>query len=434
MVHQPTYDPSELAVPTLGDRRFLSPLPMSTVAGDGVGNFTPDEARLMYEPRFLAGKQPPPLAFERAGARERLFFDPKEVKAAIVTCGGLCPGLNNVIRTLTFELIHNYGVEQVLGIRYGYHGLNPEIARPPIPLTCDFVGPIHHQGGTILGTSRGHQDPKVTVDYLQSEGINLLFCIGGDGTQRGAHAMAAEVQRRGLSTAIVCVPKTIDNDIKFCYRTFGFYTAVAEAEQVIDRAHVEAKSVLNGVGLVKLMGREAGFIAAAATVASGEANFCLIPEVPADLDSFLQKLKRRLAKREHAVVVIAEGAGQHWLAESDACDASGNRKLRDSGVFLKQQIIEFFAKEEFPVRVKYFDPSYHIRSLPATPVDSLLCEQFARAAVHAGMAGKTDMFIGLWHNHLIHVPLSVSVGAKKRLSPEGELWISVQALTGQEKW
>lgn len=407
---------------------------MSTKPGDGVGTFTPDEARVLYEPRFNVGEQPPALAFERAGAREKLFFDPKNVKAAIVTCGGLCPGLNNVIRTMTFELIYNYGVEEVLGIRYGYHGLNPEVARPPIHLTCDAVSKIHHQGGTILGTSRGHQEPRVTVDFLESAGIDILFCIGGDGTQRGAHAMAAEVRRRGLAKAIVCVPKTIDNDIKFCYRTFGFYTAVAEAEQVIDRAHVEAQSVLNGVGLVKLMGREAGFIAAAATVASGEANFCLIPEVPVEIDSFLQKLKRRLAEREHAVVVIAEGAGQHWFPESDACDASGNRKFHDSGAFLKEQIIEFFAKEGQSARVKYFDPSYHIRSLPATPVDSLLCERFARAAVHAGMAGKTDMFVGLWHNHLIHVPLSVSVGAKKRLSPEGELWISVQALTGQEKW
>ncbi|QDS97357.1 ATP-dependent 6-phosphofructokinase [Adhaeretor mobilis] len=434
MVHQPSYEPSDLAIQTLGPREFLSPLPMSTKQGDGIGSFTPDELRVLYEHRFLEGEPLNSLAFELAGARQKLFFDPQKVKAAIVTCGGLCPGLNNVIRTIVFELLYNYGAKEVLGIRFGYRGLNPEVAHPPISLTCDTVDAIHHQGGTILGTSRGHQDVKLTVNFLESEGINMLFCIGGDGTQRGAHAMAEEIKKRGLPIAIVNVPKTIDNDIKFCHRTFGFYTAVAEAEQVIDRAHVEAKSVFNGVGLVKLMGREAGFIAAAATVASGEANFCIVPEVPVDLKVFLNKLKKRLAAREHAVVVLAEGTGQHWLEGSDQCDASGNRKLGDSGSFLRQQINEFFAKEDMPVSVKYFDPSYYIRSLAATAVDSLLCERFARAAVHAAMAGKTDMFIGLWHDQLVHVPLELSTGMTKRLSPEGELWISVQALTGQEKW
>ena len=289
-----------------------------------------------------------------------------------------------------------------------------------------------------MGTSRRHQDPQRSVEFLQSEKINVLFCIGGDGTQRGAHQIAEEVARRKLSIAVVGIPKTIDNDIKFCFRTFGFFTAVAEAEKVIDRAHVEAKGVLNGVGLVKLMGREAGFIAAAATLASGEANFALIPEVPFQLrgpTGFLESLQRRLIAREHAVVVVAEGAGQQLTgAHSQKCDASGNRRLEDIGVFLKQNIGNYFSEQQMPVDVKYFDPSNHIRSVPANAADSLLCEQLARNAVHAAMAGKTDLLIGLWHNNLIHVPLEVSTGVKKQLSAESELWTSVLALTGQEKW
>ena len=438
MVERTTLASEQLEVTALGPREFKSPLKRSKRTGEGVGTYVPDDMRVLYEPRFRLGEEIHPLSFERAGAREELFFDPEQTRAAIVTCGGLCPGINNVIRSLVLELTHNYGVPNILGIRYGYRGLNPDEGRPPIEMTSHTVESIHHQGGTMLGSSRGHQDPKTTVDFLVDNKIDILFCIGGDGTQRGAHSMAEEIARRKLPIAIVGIPKTIDNDIKFCFRTFGFYTAVAEAEKVIDRAHVEAKGVLNGIGLVKLMGRQAGFIAAAATLASGEANFTLVPEVPFELEGehgFLAALQRRLENREHAVIVVAEGAGQDLLANSpDECDASGNRKLGDIGPFLKRKIVEHFDRVGMTAKVKYMDPSYHIRSVPANAADSLLCEQLARHAVHAGMAGKTDMLVGLWHNHLVHVPLEVSTGVKKQLSPEGELWTSVLALTGQERW
>jgi 6-phosphofructokinase 1 len=428
---------AQLEITALGPRNVRSPLKLSTTPGDGVGDFLPDETRFVFNPRFRVGEQPAPLALELAGAREHIFFDPPRTKAAIVTCGGLCPGINNVIRTCVFELMYNYGVPEVLGIRYGYHGLNPAEGRSPLSLTPELVEGIHHLGGTMLGTSRGPQDPATSVEFLRSRGVNVLLCIGGDGTQCGAHAIAQEVARRNVPLSVIGIPKTIDNDVKFCFSTFGFYTAVAEAEQVIDRAHVEAKSAINGVGLVKLMGREAGFIAASATVASGEANFCFVPEVPLVLDGndgFLPKLKRRLEAREHAVVVIAEGAGQNLLETEGACDASGNRRLADIGVFLKEKIESYLKAEKMSVSVKYFDPSYYIRSLPAAAVDSLLCERFARAAVHAGMAGKTDLLVGLWHNQLVHIPLATSTGHVKRMDPEDELWTSVLALTGQNKW
>jgi 6-phosphofructokinase 1 len=426
----------QLRVTTLGASRVASPLRLSTTPGDGVGDFVPDDVRVLLEPRLRAGEAPCPLTLELAGPRAQIYFEPARSKAAIVTCGGLCPGINNVIRTCVYELMHNYGVPSVLGIRYGYQGLNPAEGRPPLLLTPALVEGIHHQGGTMLGTSRGPQEPATTVDYLQREGVNILLCVGGDGTQCGAHAIAKEAARRGVPLAVVGIPKTIDNDVKFCFSTFGFFTAVAEAEQVIDRAHVEALSAINGVGLVKLMGREAGFIAASATLASGEANFCFIPEVPLVLEGergFLAQLKRRLKAREHAVVVVAEGAGQHLLEAENERDASGNRRLADIGLYLKERIERYLKAQGMPTSVKYFDPSYYIRSLPASAVDSLLCERFARGAVHAAMAGKTDMLIGLWHNHLVNVPLTVSAGVSKRLDPESELWMSVLSLTGQEK-
>jgi 6-phosphofructokinase 1 len=420
---------------------------MSTVPNDGVGDFVPEDARVLYDVRFQAASPPahwlvtettPALSLELAGPRQHIFFEPAKARAAIVTCGGLCPGINNVIRTLFFELTRNYGVQEVLGIRFGYEGLNPEKGQPPVVLTDKMVGGIHRLGGTILGSSRGPQDPRITVEFLHQKQVSILFCVGGDGTQRGAHAIAEEVARRKLPIAVVGIPKTIDNDIAHCRRTFGFATAVAEAVTIIDRAHIEATGVMNGIGLVKLMGREAGYIAAAATIASGDVNFTLIPEVPFKLDGpdgMLAKLGRRLAARQHAVIVVAEGAGQDLLAaRPDAFDASGNRVLGDIGTFLKKSIADYFAEHKSPVQVRYFDPSYYIRSCAANAIDSVLCEQFARHAAHAGMAGKTDVLIGSMHGEFVHLPLIACTGQKKRLSPEDEWWSTVLAITGQDKW
>ncbi|MEN0111764.1 MAG: ATP-dependent 6-phosphofructokinase [Planctomycetota bacterium] len=433
----------DLRVTTLGERRVPSPL--------RIDRFTPDAARLLVEIDWVEGggvdgegadekkgadRHGPPRSFEKAGPRERLYFDPSESRAAIVTCGGLCPGLNNVIRHLTYALREGYGVPSVLGARNGYLGLTPGSPKAPIELTDDVVSSIHHHGGTLLGTSRGPQDPAVMVDYLAGLGVNLLFPIGGDGTQRGAHAIAQEALRRGIDLAVVGVPKTIDNDIRYCFQTFGFLTAVSEAERVIDCAHTEAKSVARGVGLVKLMGREAGFIAAAATIASGEVNFCLVPEQPLVLegdDGFLAKLDRRLDRRDHAVIVVAEGAGQNLIEDgnADERDQSGNRLLSDVGLFLKQRIPAHFKSIGKPIGMKYFDPSYYIRSVPANAADSLLTERFARHAAHAAMAGKTDLFVGYWNGRVVHVPLAASVGQSRRLVPDSELWNAVQAITRQ---
>ncbi|MCC6123941.1 MAG: ATP-dependent 6-phosphofructokinase [Pirellulales bacterium] len=420
------------SIKSLGPCRFDSPLPLNTTLGDDTGNFTPDEQRVRGDVYVPPAEDE--LTFEKAGPRQKLFFDPATTRAAVVTCGGLCPGLNNVIRSVVVALQLNYGVRNVLGIRYGYQGLCFR-GDPPVKLTLDMVDGIDKKGGTILGSSRGTPTSAEMADFLQAQRIDMLFTVGGDGTQRGAHALHEELQRRGAKIAVVGIPKTIDNDIQLCDQTFGFATAIEIARQVLDCAHVESKGVDNGVGLVKLMGRDSGFIAVGATLASQEVNFALIPEQKFALHGekgFLAALEKRLLHRKHAVIALAEGAGQHLFpAEKVERDASGNVKHQDIGPFMKQQIVSHFAQRSIPVEVKYIDPSYIIRSVPANCADSLLCDSLARRAVHAGMAGKTDLLVAVLHHAFIHVPITLATEKRRQVHLEGEGWSSVLGATGQ---
>ena len=377
-----------------------------------------------------AGHEPP--CFEVAGPRERIFFDPRNLRCGIVTCGGLCPGINDVIRAVVLSLHHHYGVRSVLGFRFGYEGLGSD-GVPPMELTPACVENIHLQGGTVLGSSRGPQPVPVMVDTLERLGVGILFVVGGDGTLRGAHAIAEEVRGRGRPIAVIGIPKTIDNDIAFIQQTFGFETSVIESRHVIRAANVEAVGVRNGVGLVKLMGRHSGFIAAFATLANGDVNFCLVPEVPFTFEGFMAALGRRLEQRGHAVIVVAEGAGQDLLASMGEKDASGNVRLSDIGVFLRDRIPEHRRRGGADVSLKYIDPSYTIRSAPANARDAAFCTLLAHDAVHAGMAGRTDMVVGFWKHEFTHVPIAMAVSERKQVDPAGRLWNHVLAATGQPR-
>lgn len=428
--------PEQLKITELGPREIVSPIPLSRESGDGIGDYVDDSTRVLAHIELQNGEEGNgSLHFEKAGPRARLFFRPQYCRAAIVTCGGLSPGLNNVIRSVHNELYYHYGLKDILGIRNGFQGLNPAHGLAPVELDPEMVSNIHKLGGTVLSSSRGPQDPKVMVDYLCSLGVNMLFCVGGDGTQRGAHAIAQEALRQGAPLAVVGIAKTIDNDIHLVQRSFGFATALEKAREVLDGAHVEAKGAPNGLAIVKLMGRNAGFIAAGATIASQEVNCTLIPELPFEVDGpdgLLAYLKMRMLRKAHAVLVVAEGAGQDLFENArDARDASGNQKLHDIGIFLRDRIRDYFEAEGVPIAIKYFDPSYLIRSVPANSADSVLCDQMARMAVHAAVAGKTDMLIGYLHNYFVHVPISAAVRTKKHLNPEGDLWMAVIATTGQ---
>jgi 6-phosphofructokinase 1 len=424
----------DLMVSSLGAAQYDSPMKQGKRL-----EFVSDSTRIRLQHEVGPGTTgDEELSFEKAGPRERIFFFPASTTAAFVTCGGLSPGLNNVIRSAFLELTYNYGVKRVLGIREGYRGLNPESGLEPIEITPAFVHDINDLGGTVLGSSRGPQDPAVIVDFLASQKIDILFCIGGDGTQRGAHAIQREIHERGLPKAVVGIPKTIDNDIPFVWMTFGYATALEKAEEVLRAGHIEALGAPNGIGLVKVMGRDAGFIAAGAAVASQEANFVLVPEVPFPLEGeegFLAALERRIIDRGHALVVIAEGAGQHLFdREEVARDASGNIRYEDVGVFMRDRIRAHFAEREVPISLKYLDPSYLIRSVPANAWDRILSDRMARAAVHAGMAGKADVMIGYHQNALIHVPIRTAVTERRRMEVTSDLWNAVLSATGQPRW
>jgi len=419
---------SDFEIQTLGECPIPSPMQTPQFVGD--------EERILYHAALSdiqeylgSGDQPP--SFEMAGPRRQIFFDPSKLKCGIVTCGGLCPGLNDVIRSIALCLFHHYGVQTVFGFRYGYEGLTCKYGHKPVELTPDLVADIQEKGGTILGSSRGPQDIGEMVDTLERMNVGVLFAVGGDGTLRGAGAIAQEVNRRNLKISVIGVPKTIDNDISSVDMSFGFVTAVSEARGAISAAHTEALGARNGVGLVKLMGRDSGFIAAYASLATNHVNFCLVPEVKFTVEALLRALEERLKNRGHAVIVVAEGAGQDLVQGTGERDASGNVRFSDVGLYLKDQIVQRFKMSGNELNLKYIDPSYIIRSMPANPHDSAFCLMLGHNAVHAGMAGKTNMVVGNWQRQFTHVPIDLAVTARRKIEPEGRLWSNVVSCTGQ---
>ncbi len=427
-------------IPVLGPATHPSPLHYTDQAGL---HFVNDQDRIVLNVsqanacQYLdTGHKPP--GFELAGPRRRLHFDPASLRVGVVTCGGLCPGINDVIRAIVHQLHYNYGCLDILGIRYGFQGLIPDYGYEPRPLHPEEVVDIHRQGGTILGSSRGSHTPAEMVDGLERLGIGLLFAIGGDGTLRGVDTLSQEIARRGRDIGVVGIPKTIDNDICLVQKSFGFDSAVEAAADVIAAAHTEAVGGRRGIGLVKVMGRRAGFIAAAATLAIREVNFVLVPEVESPLEGdqgLLAALEQRLADRGHGVIVVAEGAGQEFFNGRDfGHDASGNPRLGDCGAELKDRVTAHFAARGAEVNLKYIDPSYFIRAQPANANDSIYCGFLGQHAVHAGLAGKTGLLVSRWNNRYVHIPVAAVVTGRKQLDPAGAMWRAVLECTGQPAW
>jgi 6-phosphofructokinase 1 len=428
----PMAEINDFTIEELGKRNVKSPISMSTVEGDNIANYVTDNKFIRLETSVKPGAQTPlkrNQVLECAGPREMIYFTPAHVHAGIVSCGGLCPGINDVIRAIVRCLYYRYGVKRISGIRYGYLGFLPAYQFGVKPLDPDIVDNIHKLGGTYLGSARGGgKEVTQIVDAIEQLNLNVVFTIGGDGTQRGSLDIAEEIDRRKLKIAMVGIPKTVDNDLALIQQSFGFDTAVDRAVEVVAAAHMEASSAINGIGLVKVMGRESGFIAAHTALASHEVNFVLIPEVPFNLEGnngFLRHLKDRIVQRHHAVIVVAEGAMQDQILTDRKTDAGGNLKLADVGTYLRDRIISYFDEwktEVKEINLKYIDPSYIIRSSPANPSDSIYCERLGNAAVHAAMAGKTKLIIGLVNNEFVHLPIKTVISHRNKVDPEGNLW------------
>jgi 6-phosphofructokinase 1 len=429
----------DFTVQTLGECKIPSPVQLSKNDNDNIANYVRDDEHILYDINVDLDDSIRNRDYgiiQKAGPREKIYFNPRHVHAGILTCGGLCPGLNDVIRALVRALWNRYGVRRITGIRWGYHGfLGGHEGDPLIELDPEVVDDIHRFGGSFLGSSRGGGErTEEIVDAIERMNLNMVFVIGGDGTQKGALQIAEEIEKRGLKIAIIGIPKTVDNDLSFIDKSFGFETAVGKATEAVTAAHQEANSAINGVGLVKVMGRESGFIAAYTALASHDVNFVLVPEVPFELEGengFFAHLEKRLRKRNHAVVVVAEGAGQELFSHDGlGTDDSGNKRLGDVGIVMKDKINAYFKLKKMPINLKYIDPSYIIRSSVAAPADSFYCTRLATNAVHAAMAGKTKMLISELHNTYVHIPIEVAVSSRNDIDPESALWLDVIQATG----
>lgn len=425
-------------IPNLGECTFKSPL--HQIGGVEV-RYRTDSERVLYDHTCTINQPPidpkdiPTISFEQAGPRELLYFDPVRTTVGIVTCGGLCPGLNDIIKGLVTQLWNRYGCTRIYGFQFGYEGLVQRFGHNYTNLQPDKVKLIHLLGGSILGTSRGNQPIGEMVDTLEEVGIDVLFVVGGDGSMKGADLLTREIKDRKLKISIIGIPKTIDNDIQYLDKSFGFETAFAEAVKAVRAGHTESEGAPNGIGLVKLMGRDSGFIASYAALADGNVDFVLIPEVPFRLEGprgFLEALRHHVAKRGSAVIVVAEGAGKDFMEGYKDIDPSGNQRPKDIGVYLRDQINGFFKDRKISLNLKYIDPSYTIRSVPANAQDNFYCQQLAQHAVHAAMAGKTGMLVGRWHTSYIHLPINfVSKDGRRMVDPTGELWRAVLESTSQ---
>ncbi|KAK4765756.1 hypothetical protein SAY86_026846 [Trapa natans] len=377
------------------------------------------------------------LAYTRAGPRRQIFFDTAMVRAAIVTCGGLCPGLNTVIRELVVGLWELYGVREIYGVIAGYRGF---YSSEPVQLTLKMVDGWHKRGGTALETSRGGFDLHKIVDGIQQRGFNQVYIIGGDGTMRGAVKIVEEVRRRKLNISVTGIPKTVDNDVGIIDRSFGFQTAVEMAQQAINAAHVEAESAVNGIGLVKLMGRSTGHIALHATLSSCDVDCCLIPENDFFLEGpggLFKFLERRLRENGHAVVVVAEGAGQDIIPRTEAQredrDESGNPTFLDVGGWLKVELKRWWARDHPGelIAVKYIDPTYMIRAVPANATDNLYCTLLAHSAIHGVMAGYTGFVPGPINGSYAYIPLEEVARARNEVNTRNHKWAWVRSVTNQ---
>ncbi|MDB4907923.1 MAG: 6-phosphofructokinase [Gemmatimonadetes bacterium] len=353
--------------------------------------------------------------------------DPEQetlMRIAISTGGGDAPGLNAVIRAAVLSAI-NRGWE-VLGIKRGYAGLmgDDEVVR----LTKDSVRGIAHLGGTILRTTnRGnpfHYPRKLDdgsyeevdrsdelIENARQLGIDAIVTIGGDGSL----SIAKRLCDKGMK--IVCVPKTIDNDVSGTITTFGFDTAVNTALEAIDKLHTTAESH-DRVMVMEVMGRDAGFIALHSGLA-GSADVILIPEIPYDIARVCEKIQARdRAGRHFSIVVVAEGAypqggATHTMGESMPGQA---RRIGGIAENIAREIMVQTGKETRSLVLGHLQ-----RGGMPTGYDRLLATRFGAAAVRAIAAGESGRMVALQSPHIVTIPIEQALAEPKRVDPSHDL-------------
>lgn len=387
----------------------------------------------------------PPPSFPEAGPRKELCFDPHRVKAAVVTTGGLAPGLNSVVHSIVDRHFNTYELNETLGgavygIYDGFRGLrdcasNSTTLNPKV--TLDWL----RQGGSNLGSIR-FRDPqgeKHLVDEIAKSitqmAIDILYVIGGDGSQLIAHKVAQAVP----SISVLGVPKTMDNDVLWVRESFGFDTTVEQATHAINALHFEAQSTRR-VGLLQFFGAESGFVAANAALASGQVDLVLIPEAFNNLSDeqlqhywkmllgHLDDRVKRQAHMPHAIVVVAEGVETALVQQK-------SRKLGRKGDFLEllKQDIAGKVRDRRGRCLEIFvnEPRHYIRSGAANAHDQIFCERLGALAVDNGLAGYTNCMVSHWLTEYVLVPLELVVQGQKSIQTSGMFWRQVETSTGQ---
>ena len=426
----------DLAIARLGERTIDTPLRDLLGGREESVHYVTETDRVLLDDtlgvakRRSAGTPAELPAFNPGGPREKLYFEPSTVTAAIVTCGGLCPGLNNVVRALVLQLANAYGVKSILGFRNGYSGLTDTSA--PLALTPELVRDIHNRGGTILGTSRGGQEPAAMVDTLARHRVDMLFVIGGDGSLRGAQKIAAKPppataarrgghpedhrQRHSVDRPELRLPdrvrprRRVDPRRAHRGRVHRRRRGTGQADGPAQRLHRllcdtrQPRSRLRPDPRSLLPARQLPALPAQARRSAGA-----------------RSRGRRRGRRAGAVPRSAE------------TDASGNARLGDIGALLRERVTAHFAQHGTPLSLRYVDPGYAIRSVPANAFDAVYCARLAQAAVHAGMAGFTSMVVARWHGRFIHLPIALATATRNQVDPHGDLWMSVLEATGQPK-
>lgn len=345
-------------------------------------------------------------------------------RIGILTGGGDCPGLNAVIRAVAKSLIRHGDVE-VVGIEDGFEGLMGAAGPRVRPLDWAAVSGILLRGGTILGTSNSANPlaSPATMEHVRANverlRLDALIAIGGDGTMSLAHGVAAATGLRFLG-----VPKTIDNDIAGCERSFGFDTAVATVAEALVRIETTASSHRR-VMVVETMGRNAGWLALEGGIA-GAADVILLPELDYDIAAIAQLCRTRLERQRFSIICMGEGAkpvGGAKTVRQLVADSPDPVRLGGAAHVLCAQL-----QAMLPCEVRATVLGHVQRGGSPTAFDRVLATRYGHAAAELAIAGHWGRMVTLQGGRITSIPIAEVAHTQRTVLPDDDLLQTARAI------